>query len=204
MQRKSLMVFCKNPVLGTVKTRIAASVGSTVALHIYNQLLSRNEALLAEIPIDVDIYIYYSDFIPKSSFQGRKTISKLQSGADLGRRMANGFKDLCEKYDLTMIIGVDCPYITAAHIDQAFDFLASHDVVMGPAADGGYYLLGMKSFHPSLFEGIKWGSEGVAEATRTHIRDLGISIHELEVLSDIDYLEDWNQYQNHLSTPQFR
>lgn len=191
------MVFCKNPILGAVKTRIADSVGAAEALHIYQALISRNEALLAEISMDIDTFIYYSDFIPELSLGGRKTFSMLQIGVDLGARMANGFVDLCNTYDRTLVIGVDCPYITAAHIDQAFEILSSNEVVMGPAADGGYYLLGMRTFYPSLFEGINWGSEEVAAATRIRIRDLGISIGELEVLSDIDYIEDWNRYKQY-------
>jgi rSAM/selenodomain-associated transferase 1 len=98
-----------------------------------------------------------------------------------------------------VIIGSDCLEIGEEHIRQAYLYLDEADIVIGPASDGGYYLLGMKMLHPNLFEGIAWSSDEVLKATLTKSKAQGLSHRLLEVLSDIDELEDYLRIKHELS-----
>lgn len=100
-----------------------------------------------------------------------------------------------------LIIGSDCPYITKDIIEDAFDQLNNHDVVVGPTFDGGYYLLGMKQFHLDLFQDIPWSSEKVFSMTLGKIKKLGLAHWIGPKLNDIDYAEDWNEYLASTTNP---
>ncbi|MEM8584666.1 MAG: TIGR04282 family arsenosugar biosynthesis glycosyltransferase [Bacteroidota bacterium] len=158
----ALVIFVKNPIAGKTKTRLASDVGNEMALAMYGQLMdyTRREALKLS---GVDRLLYYSDFIPQNDMWSMGGFNRrVQSGADLGERMENAFSEVFSAgADRIIIIGSDCPGVTSDLLVEAFSLLKENDVVLGPALDGGYYLLGMKSLHESLFREMQWSIESV-------------------------------------------
>ena len=189
----ALIIFIKNPEKGKVKTRLAATVGDDQALRIYLELLRHTRDVA--ISVEASRFLYYSQWIndqdgwPPAFFH-----KKLQSGEDLGQKMANAFQETLQSHGKAVIVGSDCASLTPAILEEAFHLLDQYDFVMGPAMDGGYYLLGMKDFTPEVFQEIAWSSEEVGSSTLLKIDQLGKTYSLLPLLSDIDYEEDWNKY----------
>lgn len=184
-----LLVFVKNPVLGKVKTRLAKSIGDKAALEIYLKLLAHTQSILQSINC-ADTAVFYSDEIEKQYFKTAK-YKNIQTGNDLGERMYRAFEwgfDL--HYKNIVIIGSDCFEIQPQHIIEAFDNLQKNDIVIGPANDGGYYLLGMKNLEKSLFENIDWSTESVYVKTINKLKKLKKTFVALEKLNDVDTIED--------------
>lgn len=189
----ALIIFVKNPQLGKVKTRLAATMGDEMALRIYTALLERIRQVTEPMPVAK--YLFYSDFIEESdAWQSTHFTKKKQRNGDLGERMAHAFGEVLRQHQRAVIVGSDVPGITAAIINEAFEKLASHDFAIGGTDDGGYYLLGMNAFKPAVFEGIEWSTESVFSQTMEVIGRLGKSCHQLPVLADIDYEEDWKKH----------
>ncbi|HYI78143.1 MAG TPA: TIGR04282 family arsenosugar biosynthesis glycosyltransferase, partial [Chryseolinea sp.] len=140
MTKQLLIVFIKNPILGKVKTRLAASLGDQKALRVYKKLLDHTLRITGNL--EYDKMVYYSDFVPeKDEWLGAGFKQGLQLGQDLGQKMKNAFKDgFRAGYSRIVIIGSDCFELTSYHIAKAFDSLENANVVVGPATDGGYYL----------------------------------------------------------------
>ncbi|SNS28979.1 hypothetical protein SAMN06295967_106188 [Belliella buryatensis] len=199
--KKALIVFQKNPVLGKVKTRLAATVGDAKALEIYMKLLQHTYKVINQIEA-IDTFIYFSEKVEsglEEMFVDRVKLS-VQNGADLGSRMKNAFEEIFQEgYDQAAIIGTDCPEITEDLINQAFETLAYSDTVFGPARDGGYYLLGMNQFIPHLFEKMTWSHDRVLMDSIEKLNLNRNSFTLLEMLSDIDNEADWIKYKNTLS-----
>lgn len=187
---KALIIFIKNPAEGKVKTRLAATLGDKAALHIYKKLLSYTNKIAAKV--QADKYIFYSSHIDVNDEWNEEVFNKeIQSGYQLGERMCNAFKSVFTKgCSRVAIIGSDCPDLTPALIEQAFNELDRSDIVIGPATDGGYYLLAGKKLYPSLFENITWSSGHVLTQTIAVCNNLNKSFHLLPVLSDVDRAED--------------
>jgi rSAM/selenodomain-associated transferase 1 len=188
-----LMVFAKNPVLGTAKTRLAASVGDTKALEIYNFLLQHTASLAAAS--DSDKRVFYSSYTESGDVFSEEQFSKtLQIQGDLGQKMSAGFQvAFDDNYDRVVIIGSDCYELSTEILNQAFEALLENDFVIGPAKDGGYYLLGMRQLEPAIFQNKTWSHEGLYKATVADFKALNYSFAELPMLSDVDYLEDLPQ-----------
>jgi rSAM/selenodomain-associated transferase 1 len=188
--RQLLMVFIKNPVPGKVKTRLASSIGEAQALTVYNKLLDHTLNTSRSLPVDK--VVYYSDFIPADDVWRTSGFSQeLQQGDDLGERMMNAFiKAFQQHYEQVAIIGSDCFDLTKSILTNAFDELNKKDVVVGPALDGGYYLLGMKSLHQKLFLNKTWSTEKVLNDTLENIHELNLSFYLLPLLRDIDTEQD--------------
>jgi rSAM/selenodomain-associated transferase 1 len=188
----ALIVFTKNPVAGKVKTRIAAVLGEDQALEIHQQLVRRTVktvSILAQ-----DIFVYYSDAMELSDIWDTLSVQKrVQSGESLGARMTNAFRDVLFAYEKVLCIGTDCPQLTMQHITHAFDALSHADIVIGPATDGGYYLIGMRDFFPWLFEDIAWSTGVVFSTTLKKCLDTGYGLKLLPVLSDVDTAKEWDQ-----------
>ncbi|MEE9374043.1 MAG: TIGR04282 family arsenosugar biosynthesis glycosyltransferase [Saprospiraceae bacterium] len=108
--------------------------------------------------------------------------------------MANAFNELLKDHTKVVIIGSDCPKISPPIILSAYDALETSDVVIGPTFDGGYYLLGMKSPQPFLFENIVWSSESVYEKTISNMDKKGLNYAVIKKLSDVDFKKDWDDY----------
>ncbi|MDX5337718.1 MAG: TIGR04282 family arsenosugar biosynthesis glycosyltransferase [Cyclobacteriaceae bacterium] len=188
MKDTALLIFQKNPELGKVKTRLGATIGDERALQIYHQLIEIT--LSAAIKTPFDILVFYSSFVPQDA-PSSLIIGKVQNGKDLGQKMKNAFHEVFSSgYQKALIIGTDCPEISESILSQAAQELDKHDLVIGPAEDGGYYLLGMNTLQMELFEGIEWSTESVLELTLAKAEKIGLRVSLLERLNDIDTEED--------------
>lgn len=191
---KLLLVFVKNPKPGKVKTRLASTLGNELALEIYQRLLAYTRDIC--LKTDADKEIWFGNEIPEKDLWSEAGFQRHQQvPEDLGSRMLSAFqKGFINGYKRIVIIGSDNAKITEKHIGEAFDALENHDAVIGPALDGGYYLLGIKvasNFDLSVpFRDKKWSSESVFADTMKDFEKMGLEVFELEALSDIDYEED--------------
>jgi rSAM/selenodomain-associated transferase 1 len=186
MKSELLIIFYRNPEIGKVKTRLAATMGDAKALAIYLKLASHTRTLASEV--DCDRVVYYSDYIDTEDAWSNTDFSKqLQKGSDLGARMENAFaRSFAEGYKHVCIIGTDSHELTTQVIVKAFGSLRNKDAVIGPAVDGGYYLLGMSRFIPELFQEKEWSTKSVCEDTINDFNQLAISYHQLPTLRDVD------------------
>lgn len=190
--RAALIIFIKNPQLGKAKTRIAATVGDEEALRIYKLLLQYTRDMT--MSVNIDKYLYYSDYIADDEWDENTYHKRVQSNGDLGQRMRSAFESLSEDYEKIIIIGSDCMQLTADHINKAVKVLSDHDVVIGPVYDGGYYLIGMNAYYEELLSNIDWSTDAVTSQTLDKAISSGLSFKTIDTLSDIDYHEDWIAY----------
>ena len=196
MIREVVLVFQKNEVLGKVKTRLAAGMGEPRALEIYRHLVQSTYSVLEHVAAPV--WTYFSDFIPET-VNAPIEKSFVQEGRDLGERMAHAFASCFESgMDKVVLIGTDCPTLQSQHLNQAFEALTHSDLVLGPATDGGYYLIGMKRRADYLFEGIAWSTAEVLSQTLAVATAGGLHSILLDELSDIDTQEDWERYSSQI------
>jgi rSAM/selenodomain-associated transferase 1 len=194
--KKALIVFQKNVIPGKVKTRIAKDLGNEKAIEIYRFLIESTYKVLSELE-EVDVFLYFSDYPETPLWKPKKgsLMSCLQHGDELGEKMQSAFEETFGKgYKQVVIIGTDCPEITKDIINMAFKKLNDFDVVLGPAKDGGYYLLGLKNIIPDLFKNIPWSTSKVLEITIGQLVQQQFSHMTLDTLSDIDTAQDWEGY----------
>lgn len=194
-----IIVLTRNPELGKVKSRLAKDIGKAAALEVFVKLIEHTEKTIRHA--DADKAIYYSENIRINDFWDDNIYQKrLQKGGNLGQRIEHAFKNgFNDGYKNIIIIGSDLYDLTPGHIKTAFKALKTYDTVIGPAEDGGYYLLGMKTLYSKVFKNKQWGSETVLEATKADLKDEA-STYIMETLNDIDYIEDLKPYSafNHL------
>lgn len=188
MNKSLILIFTRNPELGKVKTRLAASIGDQNALEIYVQLLEHTKKVALETPYDKQVLyseaINTNDMWEAASFQ-----KKLQVGEDLGDRMYNAFQGgFNAGYEKIVIIGSDLIALESSDISTAISKLDDNDIVIGPAEDGGYYLLGMKKVPENIFTNKEWGTDTVLADTLLDITNL--KYHLLKEKNDIDTYED--------------
>ena len=189
MNHKNLLIiFTRNPILGKVKTRLAKTVGDKTALDIYTFLLKKTKEITLDSPCDK--VVYYSEKLIKNDIWNCNSFRKeVQFGEDLGAKMKNSFYDAFENnYRKVVLIGSDIYDLESYHINEAFKKLDTNDVVMGPALDGGYYLIGLKKMHPKIFDNKRWGSSTVRKDTLKNLEK--VDVHLLPVLNDVDVIED--------------
>ncbi len=193
---KLLMVFVKNPQRGRVKTRLAKTVGEEKALEIYKVLLDHTFSIAKKG--NCDKAVFYSDYIDETDMWNKARFGQFfQEGNDLGERMLNAFKyAFSQQYKSVIIIGSDCLDLNEQIITDAFEILKENEVVIGPAKDGGYYLLGMRTLYTELFMNKQWSTENVLLDTLLDINKLDVSVKLLPTLSDIDEEKDLKMYQN--------
>ncbi len=193
LKAAALLIFIKNPQLGHVKTRLAKSLGDVKALQIYQALLQHTRQITRQI--DATRYLYYSQFIDQQDdWPAAQFHKSLQQKGNLGAKMKHAFEEALEKHERVIIIGSDCASLTAELLRQAFEQLKTHDFVIGPAMDGGYYLLGMQQLSVQLFDSIPWSTEEVLNSTLQRVQQAGKNYFLLPELSDIDYEADWLKY----------
>lgn len=192
--KNNLLIFVRNPELGKVKTRLAATAGDVEALRIYHILLAKTRA--AALGVATKRTVCYSDTIEEQDIWNPLYFEKkTQHGLDLGERMRHAFETaFAEGAKKAVIIGSDCPDLNGPLLFDAFEALDRSDFVLGPVHDGGYYLLGMKKLEPSLFEGIPWSTNVVLSETLERIQHLGYARTLLPELSDVDTEADWRDY----------
>ncbi|EMJ92812.1 TIGR04282 family arsenosugar biosynthesis glycosyltransferase [Leptospira alstonii] len=190
----TLILFLKNPISGRVKTRLARTLGDKAALNVYEQLIEITRKQVN--PLNIPIRLYF-DSIPDSisSPWGNQVSFHLQTGENLGIKMCRAFSETFSGgAEKTVIIGSDCPDLKTEHIQEAFSALDRSDAVVGPAADGGYYLLGMKSHFPEVFYGIPWSTDLVFELTLEKLQLSRKNVRILPELNDIDEASDLEPY----------
>lgn len=186
-KKNALIIFQKNLQKGKVKTRLAATIGDENAFRVFVHLVNRTYSVVEKI--DFQQFIYYSDYIETEYPQNFTAC--VQTGADLGERMYNAFQEVFQLgYQNICIIGTDCRDLSEKILNDAFLQLEAHDVVIGPAADGGYYLLGMKQLYPDFFQNKIWSTPNVFEDTINDFKRLGLSFAQTAQLHDVDTAED--------------
>lgn len=193
--KEALIIFAKNAELGKVKTRLATTIGNEHALLIYQKLLDHTISVTKEL--NIDKMVYYSDsIVKKDPWNNNIYQKKLQCGKNLGDRMKNAFKSsFAAGYEKVVIIGTDCFDLNETLINKAFETLKAYEIAIGPAEDGGYYLLGMKNFYPSLFENIEWSTDKVLKQTFAVTEQLNKTVFLLPELSDIDNEKDLKNHK---------
>lgn len=196
MGEERLIIFYRNPILGNVKTRLAASIGDRAALDVYVLLCLHTQMVAGEIPQRK--IVYYDEAVWSGDLWDEiGAFKNLQQGYLLGDRMCHAFdREFKEGAGSLLVIGTDCPDLRANHLLAAFQGLTQHDLVIGPASDGGYYLLGMNKLYPELFSNINWGGTTVYQETYIVANALGLSVHLLPKLNDVDREEDLIHLRN--------
>ncbi len=192
MSEHGLIIFIKNPELGKVKTRLAKDVGEEKALEIYKALLELTRK--TTLQVSANRYLFYHLRAKNDEWLEKDFTKRLQHGRDLGEKMSTAFAHVLHSNNKVVIIGSDCPRISPDMINKAYACLDSNDLVIGPTYDGGYYLLGMKTLHSDIFQGIAWSTDKVFEQTIAKVEKLNLSFQILPKLSDVDYIEDWNKH----------
>jgi uncharacterized protein len=199
MTNSALIIFAKLPRAGEVKTRLGKSIGMEKAVEVYKHFAEHAFTLADNLHSKgVDVFVLYGPGAKQkevAEWVARDFFFTEQQGTTLGDRMHHAF-------DLTfasgamqsVIIGTDVPELDARTIQEGFESLAKHDIVLGPSNDGGYYLLGMNAPTKNVFAGITWSVETVSLQTITRIQSLQLSYHLLPKFSDIDTEKDLDKY----------
>lgn len=189
-----VIVLARRAELGRGKTRLARTMGAEATLSVYQRLIRLCAATVRASGLPATVFFEPApgdlDVWASSAFD-----HGIQSPTpDLGERMQTAALAVLTRRSAVLLIGTDCPYLTAQHLQSAATMLEDHDVVMGPSFDGGYYLLGFKTCHPELFDGITWSTDRVADQTREVLAKAGLRHFELPTLDDIDEEADWLAY----------
>ena len=192
--KNAIIIFVRNPELGKVKTRLAKEIGDEQTLQVYTELLDHTHNITLDV--DADRFVYYADYINDNDLWENKNFKKkLQEGKTLGNRMMLAFFELFQQgYSKIIIVGSDCPELTAFIIEDAFDKLDNTEVVIGPSSDGGYYLLGLTKLIPELFNNKQWSTDTVLADTIKDAVSLKKSCSFLMELYDIDTADDLRRY----------
>jgi len=165
---------------------LAATIGDEKALEVYLKLIEYTLNLVKFLKVEVNLF-FSDQIISEYSFSK----NHIQEGGDLGDKMKNAFKKCFDEGGRNIvIIGTDCAELTKEIIEVSFEKLNTHSVVIGPALDGGYYLLGMNQYYPEIFNQIEWSTSKVFDLTLAKIKNADISFHTLATLRDIDTEED--------------
>ena len=186
----AIIIFVRHPEIGKVKTRLAKSIGDEKALQIYKKLLQHTLDITSAV--EAAKFVFYTEEIQEQDLWSKPNYTKCkQDGTDLGERMKNAFSFVFSKgFTHLVIVGSDCYQLKSNTIELAFSHLADNDFVLGPAVDGGYYLLGMNRLYSEVFENKIWSTSHVAEQTISDVERLGLSFKLLQTLNDVDEVED--------------
>jgi len=183
-----LAVFARWPEPGRVKTRLSPALPEALACDLYRAMLG--DALAAALAARADSRaLYWSDApAQRSAFDVPAAFEvRAQQGGVLGARLERAFAALLRAPgDRAVVIGADCPDVDTAHLQEAFELLAAHDLVLGPARDGGYALIGLSRPAPELFRGIEWSTPRVLGQTLERAGALGLRVAQLDPLEDLD------------------
>ena len=184
-------IFARPPVPGEVKTRLAADIGADKATRVYRYCVEYTLAVAQQSGLDYQLFISKASDDPL--FQEEDY--RLQRGAGLGARMFNALRELQQAGDDgALLIGTDCLDMTPMHLRQAARLLADHELVLLPAEDGGYALIGCRDVNPALFDGVTWSTGEVYAQTLANAKRLNLRVASLESVRDIDRLQDLEHY----------
>lgn len=201
--KRCVLQFAKWPIPGHVKTRLAKEIGDDKALQAHIELMSYVAKALSGVE-GVRHTVYFdrelgspppgwllalNDCAPDIGFAR-------QSGDDLGARMLNAAHENLAVFDSVVIVGSDCPSVDRHYVEAAFEKLRDHDLVLGPAEDGGYVLIGFSRIEAGLFNGLIWGSDQVLKQTSANASRLGMTLALLDVRWDVDEYEDFIRWKS--------
>lgn len=195
----ALVIFAKAPIPGQVKTRLCPALTEDEAATLHGSFvldtLERTKAAVTKFKLPVDRYLACAPSSTHVFFrimEARHGVTLLdQEGEDLGMRMRQAFNTLFTRgYRQVCVVGTDVPSLPLTHYRDAVESLTRHDLVLGPAQDGGYYLIGMTTPHPHLFEGIPWSTDQVLALTQQKAKADGLNLALLPVWNDVDTVED--------------
>jgi rSAM/selenodomain-associated transferase 1 len=192
--KNCILFFVKDPVKGGVKSRLAAELDETIAVELYGNFILDILTTLSQCEAQRLICVYPESALEKvKKWLGPKDHYLPQEGKDLGERMKNGFIEAFSmQFENVILIGSDIPDLPLSIVKQAFRMFETHDAVVGPAHDGGYYLIGFRNdtFVPEVFDKMKWGGETVLRSTLNRIKKRGCRVHLLPTWHDVDTLAD--------------
>lgn len=193
-----LLIFCKAPIPGQVKTRLQPALTAEQAAQAHRQLttMTLDRAFRQPLcPVELHCAPDTShDFFQDCAHRYPLTL-KSQQGDDLGERMQHAFDDALGRYQHAVLMGCDCPSLSVDDLHQALVKLhAEHDAVIAPADDGGYVMIGLNQVQPRLFSDMNWGHDQVMTVTRRRAKDLGLKVYELDSQWDVDTYQDWQRY----------
>ncbi|MGE5232286.1 MAG: TIGR04282 family arsenosugar biosynthesis glycosyltransferase [Deltaproteobacteria bacterium] len=196
--QRALVVFARAPEPGRVKTRLAREIGEAAALEAYREL---GTAVMGAVGVlrDCEVVVAYTPAEREGlvrGWLGSVPGYEPQPEGDLGARMLGAIARRCAAgAERVLVIGTDCPDLDARLLETAFARLGRADAVLGPAADGGYYLVGMKRPIPELFREIPWSTPATLSATLARAAGAGVSVALLEERRDVDTAEDWRAWR---------
>jgi len=184
-------IFAKPPYPGSVKTRLIPDIGAAKAASVYRYCLEYTLQVVRASGLEYQLFL--SETCDDALFQQEE--HRLQKGDDLGQRMYHAFQELLDTAsDGALIIGTDCLDLTPMHLQDAARSLADHELVLIPALDGGYALIGCTTIEPGLFRDLRWSTDKVYRQTVTNAQGLNYRVASLETLRDIDTLQDLEHY----------
>ena len=194
-----LCVFTKAPVIGQVKTRLIPVLGAERATDLYRALLSATLEKACSSSIS-EVHLYCSPDTSHSELKHYSEIYELQlkqqKGKTLGDKMNHALQEGLDEFDYALVLGCDCPSLTVEDLNDAYRHLEQgFDTVLGPAKDGGYYLLGLTSPQAGLFHNMDWGTSLVLDETRLRIKKADLKYYELSEYQDVDVPEDLQEYE---------
>lgn len=201
---QALLIFTRNPELGKCKTRLAATIGDPAALEVYKHLLRHTAEQCAEFR-QADRFVYFTEALGTGEFWDPSTFTyKLQQGSDLGEKMKNAFRAAFGAgYKRVVLIGSDLPDLDTQVLGQAFEALKQQEVVFGPAADGGYYLVGLVEVPEQIFIGKSWGGTEVLSDTLSDLQGIQVSLlserNDVDRYEDIAHRPEFKPYITHIS-----
>lgn len=194
-----LLVFAKAPIAGSVNTRLIPDIGVEAATELQAELIHARLQSLQHKKLCA-VQLWCSPDTEQAFFQQCKNHYGVmlfsQRGDDLGARMSAAIEQSLKNFKRVALIGTDAPSLTLEHIDTAINQLADHDVVIGPAEDGGYVLIGMSRHCDDVFQSVPWGSDKVLALTREKLVVNNLTGFELESCWDIDRVGDYFRYKN--------
>lgn len=206
--REALVLMAKAPRAGEVKTRLIGALTTEQANELYISFLSDTFALMEAVWDERETLSLVLCYTPEGAEEAFESVERegsmmlAQRGADLGERLSNCFADLVESdFESVIVIGADSPTLPAKFLVEALERLNNeNDIVIGPAEDGGYYLIGMKKPHQRIFAEIPWSTSGVMAATRERAREAGLNLIELSVWYDVDTPEELERLEQDLNS----
>ncbi|MDD2760070.1 MAG: TIGR04282 family arsenosugar biosynthesis glycosyltransferase [Methylomonas sp.] len=193
-----LLIFCKAPIPGQVKTRLQPALTAEQAAQAHRQLTYMTLGRAFQQPFCA-VELHCAPDTGHDFFQDcarRYPLAlKVQHGADLGERMQQAFSDALSRYRHAVLMGCDCPSLSADDLHRALLKLrAGYDAVIAPADDGGYVMIGLNQVQSRLFSDMSWGHDQVMTITRSRVKDIGLNLYELDSQWDVDTYQDWQRY----------
>lgn len=203
MTAETLIIFSRYPEAGKTKTRMIPALGAAGAAQLQREMtehtLKTARQLQQSRDISVEVHFAGGNLQLMSEWLGKNVVCLPQTSGDLGQKMRSALARAFQSHsDRVVIIGIDCPDIDLIILNRAFDTLKQHNLVLGGAEDGGYYLIGLNSLIPDLFVNIDWGTDRVLNQTQTIVDRLKIDTRYLPTLRDVDRPEDlfiWRKHQ---------